>query len=416
MTESFPPPVTKRLVIHVGGFDPVTPERLNHRMSSGISKLAELWSFEARAGDPDVSSDGRLMSWRIEATGPNWTTVTEFVLLRWDDLIGLYIARPRWRKLLDGYAAISHFMMNGTVSRYFSGNWRYGLFVLYPFFMLIGFGLFAYFAGKTVTGFELPLGFFWGAIAGLLIFAAALVWLGQYFQLYFALADWSFAADLVRDKAPGLSQCLDQFAEEIVRRVRACAYDEVVLSGVSLGAVMMVEALARALRIDPELGRRDASVAFMTIGSSLLKIGLHPEASSLRASVAAVSSERSLLWIEYQSKVDPINFFGTNPVEQMGLPPTGRPIVRTMRIRETMTPEEYRYLRVNFLRLHRQFAMPNSRRYHYDFYLICFGPMPIRERVRLDRYATAAIGEDGSYRSVAPPSRGGGIQTAMQRR
>ena len=88
----------------------------------------------------------------------------------------------------------------------------------------------------------------------------------------------------------------------------------------------------------------------------------------------------------------------------MGLPATGRPIVKTIRIRETLKPEEYRYLKVNFLRLHRQFAMPNTRRYHYDFFLICFGPMPLPERVALGERATAAIGLDGSYRAVPIPT------------
>jgi hypothetical protein len=174
---------------------------------------------------------------------------------------------------------------------------------------------------------------------------------------------------------------------------------------------MMVEALARALRLDSELGRGQSILALLTVGSSILKIGLHPEATSLKASVARVSAEPSLSWFEYQSKVDPINFFGTNPVEQMGLPPTGKPIVRTIRIRETMSPEEYRNLRLNFLRLHRQFTMPNSSRYYYDFYLICFGPMSLRRRVALDRRATEEIGEDGSYQ---PLSTTGGLRVVTQ--
>jgi hypothetical protein len=89
----------------------------------------------------------------------------------------------------------------------------------------------------------------------------------------------------------------------------------------------------------------------------------------------------------------------------MGLPATGKPIVKTIRIRETMTAKEYRYLRVNFLRLHRQFAMPNSRRYYYDYYMICFGPMPLARRVALGPRAMATFGEDGSYRPMAPHAK-----------
>jgi len=167
----------------------------------------------------------------------------------------------------------------------------------------------------------------------------------------------------------------------------------------------MAEALSRAFARDPELGRHGPDLVFLTIGSSILKIGLHPGAKILKTAIERVSREPALSWIEYQSKVDPINFFGTNPVTWMGLPETGKPMVKTMRIRETMTPEEYRYLRTNFLRLHRQFAMPNSRRYFYDFFMICFGPMTLAKRAVLGEKAVAAIGEDGGYREIVPTAR-----------
>ena len=415
MGELASPPVKRRQVIHIGGFDPVDPDRLNHRMVGGLAKFAALWSIEAQADAPEISADGRVMNWHVKASGPNWTTVTDFTLLRWDDLIEPYATKTRWRKIVEGSAAILRFTLNGTVFRYFSANGRYGMFVLYPFFLMVAFGIIAYLLGKAVAGLALVSATVWGLVVGLLVFAALLRWVGPYFHLYFALADWSFAADLAWGRVGGLEGCLDQFAKEVVRRVRNCGCEEVVLCGVSLGAVMMVEALARALRLDPDLGRGQSALAFLTIGSSILKIGLHPQATGLKTSVATVAGEPSLMWIEYQSKVDPINFFGTNPVEQMGLSPTGKPIVKTMRIRETMTPEEYRYLRMNFLRLHRQFAMPNSNRYHYDFFLICFGPMSLKERVALDRWASVAIGDDGSYEALTPSSLRARLRAATQR-
>ena len=81
----------------------------------------------------------------------------------------------------------------------------------------------------------------------------------------------------------------------------------------------------------------------------------------------------------------------------MGLPPTGKPIVQNVRIRDMMGPEEYRRSQRNTLRLHRQFVMPNGQRYFYDFYHICFGPMPLLHRVRLGAKAAAAFAADGSY-------------------
>lgn len=395
--------VRKRHVIHVGGFDPIDAERLDHRVVGGVSKLASLWNISARASKPEFSADGRLTSWQVDTGGPNWSTETRYTVLRWDDLIAVYMGAPWWRQILRGFAAIFHFALNGTIFRYFSANARYGMFVLYPVFLAIGFLALSFYAGRTIARADFPFSAVLGMIVGFVLFVGLLRWAGDYFHLFFALADWSFAVDLVRGNAPDLEKYFDQFAEEVVSSIRRDTCDEVVLSGVSLGAVMMAETLARALARDPDLCRRGPAVAFLTIGSSILKIGLHPKAESLKSAVARISREPSLFWIEYQSKVDPINFFKTDPVERMGLQPTGKPIVKTIRIRETMTPEEYRYLKMNFLRLHRQFAMPNTRRYFYDFYLICFGPMSLTDRVALGQKATLAIGEDGSFRSIPLP-------------
>ena len=400
--------------MHIGGFDPVDPDRLDHRMVGGLVKFASLWNVAASTSAPSVSADGRIMSWQVEAHGPNWSTETRYTVLRWDDLIARYMAKVWWRKILGGFAALLHFLLNGTVWRYFAANARYGMFVLYPFLLMIVFAAVSIFIGRVISRIDVPLAAVLGTVVGVGLFIVLLHWAGRFFHLYFALADWSFAADLARGEVPGLEGCLDQFAEEVVARVREARDDEIILSGVSLGAVIMVEVLAKALARDPDLCHRGPALVFLTIGSSILKIGLHPGATSLKTAVGRAAREPSLFWIEYQSKVDPINFFRTDPVEQMGLPPTGKPIVKTMRLRETMTPDEYRYLKVNFLRLHRQFAMPNSRRYFYDFYLICFGPMSLAERVELGERATAAIGEDGSYSRVQPSTRGGAQMAAAR--
>lgn len=394
--------IAARLVVHIGGFDPVSPDRLNHRLVSGLAKFSTLWSVAAKASAPEQSSDGRIINWHVEANGPNWSTQTDYTILRWDDLIEPYVMKVWWRKIIDGYAALLHFTLNGTIWRYFATNKRYGIFVLYPFFLLVGIAAISALIGSVISDVDVPYAVIAGVLVGIAVFVSLLRWSGSYFHLYFALADWSFAADMARDRLSNQDECLEQFSGEVISRLRNANYDEVILSGVSLGAVMMVEALTRVLARSPDIFGHGPPVSFLTIGSSILKIGLHPKATRLKSAVDRVAREASLFWVEYQSKVDPINFYKTDPVTRMGLASTGKPIVKTIHIRKTMTAKEYRSLKTNFLRLHRQFAMPNSQRYFYDFYLICFGPMPLAERVALGAKATVTIGEDGTYRAHQP--------------
>jgi hypothetical protein len=51
--------------------------------------------------------------------------------------------------------------------------------------------------------------------------------------------------------------------------------------------------------------------------------------------------------------------------------------------------DAYKRVKKNFFRVHYQFISANSRRYFYDFFMICCGTRPI-EAVRSDRLPLAA--------------------------
>lgn len=397
MNETPPRLVERRCIVHISGFEPVTPETLDRRMRSGLKKFAPLWGATSTASKPELSADGRAMRWDVETKGPNYATSCRYTVLRWDELMMPYVERPWIWRMVDGYKALLEFAVTGTIGRYFKANVRYGLFVIYPVILLVLFALAAVAAGIAAAALGVPVPWLSAPVIAIAVFLLALRFVGAYFYLDFALADWAFAADLSRRDVTGLDEILGRFAEEVLANMRDPEADEVLLSSVSLGAVMLIEALARAYVMDPDLARHARRAAFLTVGSSLLKIGLHPGAGELRKVVGRIGGEPSLFWVEYQAKVDLINFYKTDPVRDMGLAATGRPIVQTVRIRDMMTAADYRKAQRNSLLLHRQFVMPNGQRYFYDFYQICFGPMPLAERVRLGGKAAQRFAKDGSY-------------------
>jgi hypothetical protein len=307
--------------------------------------------------------------------------------------------------VLSGYRALFELALNGTIRRYFRANIRYGLFTIYPFLVLGGCGLLAAFLAVAAALVGVPAAAATAPLIGLIAFAVAMRLVGPLVYLDFALADWSFAADLARRDVTGLDTVLDRFADEVIAAAEDRESDEVLLSSISLGAVMICEAIVRALARNPAMCLRNRRLALLTVGSSILKIGLHPAASELRAIVGKVGAEKPLLWVEYQAKVDFINFYQTDPVADLGNPATGKPVVHTVRIREMMKEEEYRRSRFNSLLLHRQFAMPNGQRYYYDFYQICFGPMRLAERIGLGNRVVSAFRPDGSYMAPKKPAR-----------
>jgi hypothetical protein len=144
-------------------------------------------------------------------------------------------------------------------------------------------------------------------------------------------------------------------------------------------------------------------------------LGTHEEEHQrLRKLIGRVGGEKGLYWAEYQAKVDPINFYKTNPVKDLGNPRTGRPVVRQIRIRSMMNDAEYRRAQRSSLHLHRQFVMPNAKRYFYDFYQISFGPLPLKARVKLGDKAAGAFEKDGSVKPTSLNRKKSAMAAAAQ--
>lgn len=399
--------VRTRRVIHIYGFEPIPIERLDHRMNSGLRRFAKLWGAETTCSPAAIAPDQRSVSWDVTTDGPNWSTACRYTILRWDELMAPYVGRSWLGRMLHGYKALFEFIWTGTLRRYFKANIRYGLFFIYPLVLLLGFILLAVGAGFLAAWLGIPFGGLGATAVGLVVFGLLLRVLGGYFFIDFALADWACAADLAKRDIPGMEALLDQFAAMVVEAIRDPEADEVLLSGVSLGAVMMVEAIARAYRATPGLDKEASRTAFLTVGSSIMKIGLHPAAKALRQDVYRVGAEKSLFWVEYQSKVDPINFYKTNPVTDLGNPKTGSPVIRMIRIRDMMSADGYRQAQRSSLHLHRQFVMPNAKRYSYDFYHIAFGPLRLAKRVKLGKKVVSIFARNGSYKRKQSPRKSG---------
>ncbi len=394
-------PVGRRRIVHISGFEPIGVEGLDRRLKSGLRKFAALWNATATASDPAVSEDGRAVTWEVESAGPNWSTHCRYTVLRWDELMQPYTGRSWVGRVAGGYRALFELIFNGTLARYFRANVRYGLFFIYPILLLAGFLILGILAGVGAASLGIPAAPVTAPLVAIVVFAVLMRVLGGYFYLDFALADWAFAADLARDEVAGLDAILERFTEEVTAALRDHDADEVLLSSVSLGAVMMAETIDRVCGREPDVALWFRRAAFLTVGSSILKIGLHPAAQRLRSLIGRVGGEKRLYWAEYQAKVDPINFYKTNPVKDLGNPRTGRPVVRQIRIRSMMNDAEYRRAQRSSLHLHRQFVMPNAKRYFYDFYQISFGPLPLKARVKLGERAATAFDKDGRVKQLS---------------
>lgn len=390
--------IERRLFIHIGGFDPEPPARVYQRFARETGRFRRAWSALTVITEPEHGPDGA--DWTIETTGRNWRVTTRVRLVRWDDLLDAYAAAPWWHRMGRGVLACLDFVFGGALHRYFQKAWRYALFFLYPPLTVVAFAVLAGLGGAVLyraSGSAVA-----GALLGSAVFGALMYGPGRWFKLPLAFDDWAFASAYVRVPPKILADRLDRLAVDIVAAARDGEVDEIVVLGHSLGAVLAVDAIDRALALAPDLGRAGPPVSLVTVGSSVLKIALHRRAVGFRSALARVAAADGPFWVEYQALSDVMNFYKTDPVADAGLVPSGRPLVRVVRISRMLDPDYYRRIWGRFFRLHCQFVRGNDRRTAYDYFMLACGPLSVRVTACLPDGPASAFATDGSLIEKAP--------------
>jgi len=405
------PQVKKRCVFFLGGYEPIPPERQRERYIRELARSGRTWAAKTEVGPLDLDPGRMIGTWRIAANGPNWSTEATYHSLLWHDIVLSDFARPTWRRLVRAVVAFGDFILTGTAFRYFRVNWRYGLFFAYPVMLLTAFAALAIYAASFVPGMGLPLSVLLTPLVAIAVFALLMVWPGRFLLLDYMMDDWIFGHELVHRARAGFDDRLEGFAQALAQTLRGGDCDEVVFAAHSLGCALKIAVVDRALQLAPDFGRDGQRLWLLSTGSSLLKIAFHPKAGWLRDMVARVSAHPAVLWIEYQSMADPISFYKVDALAALKLPARPNVIIRRVHIRDMLEASTYRRFKANFFRLHRQLVMGNEKRYFYDYYMICCGPLPLDMRVLKPDLVVPSFAADGSL--IDPPGARSAPSTRM---
>ncbi|GLU29292.1 lipase [Brucella sp. NBRC 12950] len=373
-------PVKRRALFFIGGYDPKTPDAYFGRMTKELRRFDELWETRTELLELDGSTDIASARIRSQCVAENWQTDCDFTFLALDSLVLADFNRPLpWRLAKYLYAFIG-FLFSGAW-RFFLTAWRFGLYFLYPFLAIVGFSVIGAVVALLMPSIFGPA----KAVIGIMTFFVVLAVFGKRWSVNHLMDLWSFSFDFICSKRDDADQLLDRFAEKIVRQVKDGAYDEIILIGHSTGGMLILETAARCLQRDPDFSQRANKVIVLTLGSTAMKAGYISQAKKFRSNVQLLVDDGKMDWVEIQCLTDPINFYKTDPVVEMGLRRNkGRtfPLVRAVRMRQMLLPETYRRIKRNLFRVHYQYVFANTERYWYDFYQICYGPLFLINRAK----------------------------------
>ena len=406
--------VDHRHVIYVQGYDPRGLSQYYRMFRTELRKFGRLYDLTTTVSRPNRPPDGEFAaesaSWRIETTGQGWHTRTDYEFLRWEDLIQRDLAWPVWKTLAYAIAIYWRLVFSGTMGRFWAAHWRFATFISYPHVLLLN---------EAIWCAAVAWGFGWGlqwlGIHGFLAVAAAaalfVAALGtllktteQRSYLLYLMSDTIFTWQFSHGQRPEWDARIDRFAQHLVEVAQSSAAQEIVLVGHSSGSFLGSEILARALKLDPDLGRHGPRIVLLTLGGNMPIVGFHAAATGFRDHLRLLATAPSIEWIDVQSRKDVMNFFPFDPVAGHGInagPDRRNPTIVPVRFREIIQPDHYNRFRWKFFRVHFQFVMANERPHTYDFYMIVCGPVLLTERFSQPEAALALVTGDPSTRRSA---------------
>src|SRR4051794_35440165 len=148
--------VHRRSVFLVGGYDPKTPGAFFDRLGKELNRSAATWGFSSKLSPVSVSPDGEIGSVAIDTTGPDWQSETSFNFLVLDTIVLKDFSRPLHVRLLKYLHAFADYVVSGTFTAMLRKAWRFSLYFVYPFLMVVLFAIAAVAMGRAAASSSLP--------------------------------------------------------------------------------------------------------------------------------------------------------------------------------------------------------------------------------------------------------------------
>ena len=397
--------VTRRHMIYVPGYDSRGVAAYFRMFRTQLRQFRNLYGVRAAMSKVESPDNRRSARWTIKTTGADWQVDTEYEFLRWEDIVLRDFERSDGWAILAALHAFWSCLRSGWIVRIFRAHWRFGLFAIYPFMLLLCWTLLSALAGWLVAGLtvrftEITLvPELFGLATATLVFVTLFKLTETRTYMIYLFQDMVSTPQYARGQRPDWEERLEIFAGYVVEAARAGTADEIVIVGHSSGSFLAVSVLARALARDPQLGRCGARVVLLTVGGNLPILGFQPEAGWFREQLALLAVEDSIDWIDYQSRKDVMNFYPFDPIAGHGIDVQNRrvnPKVVAVRFRDIVSPKKYSWLRWHLFSLHFQFLMANERPAAYDYFMIVGGPFSLALRVTMPHDVTAAVSGDGA--------------------
>ncbi len=387
--------IRRRIVAHFPGFEPLDAEAHRLRYARAAAQSGEAFGFSAEIGP--LETDGPAPHFSVAARGPGWRTETSIHILGHFEMLERLKAAPLHLRLWRGWRAAFRICAEGAFFRYMKVSWRFGLFFLGPFVLVaLGFAVSLLTALMPVMLGLSPWHLVWSLCLAAALFAYGFVPWAERAHVLHMLADRELAVELARLKDPAVRALIESRTEALAAILRLPC-DEILITAHSLGGTLAAHALGVVLERSAEESA-DRQITFVTLAGSGFQSSLLSSGAKLRARIGKILISGSVFWMDVQCLTDIVGFYNSCVARDNGHADLPEPAVVTIRIKHMLTPERYRKIKRDFLRVHRQFVLGSDRRTHFDFTLLTAGPFPARSFAKFNPANLPPLGVNGAVK------------------
>lgn len=379
-------PVRRRQVFYVSGFDPKGPAWYYDLYAREAPAQAAVGGYGIAVGER--GREGKFVSrWSVAWTHNLERVETVYDFLRWDDIMRRHWPRDPWRFPWLALKTYGRYVGTGVLWRVLTHTWATFLAGIYPALFLLALALAALALLALGAGGAALIGAPWWLglavalpVSGVLL-SLGPAWLERGFGVLWLIRIYAFNLLQARRAVAGLDERIDLFARHIAAAARGDV-DELLVIGHSTGAQLAVSVLARALALDPGLGRRGPRLSLLTLGGSLPMLGWQPGANWFKAEVFRLAREPRLDWLDFTTTQDGATFALLDPVVLLGLDPPDppKPKILSTKLFQMFRPKTFKTVHRDWRRVHFQYLMAHELPGDYDFFAITAGPLTLSRR------------------------------------
>jgi hypothetical protein len=367
--------IKKREVFYISGFDPRGSGFYHKLYSEESQKQAQLTGTQIEVGKRKKTHN-LYHSWQIKYQTDNQETHTNYNFLRWDDIVRKYWVKDNWQLFLRGIDCYKYYFKNLNLRK----CWRYSwlpvatlfLPLIYIIFLLIVFVLAA-----TAIFNILPQLF--NIVNCIILFIATFAIGLRYsekLKIFWLLRIYIFCSSSDRLEKGEVDQRMNQFAEILAERIQANESDEILIIGHSVGAMLLIPAVVRAVKLIPTADL--SKVKLMTLGHSIPIISFLYNENHLNDEIKQLANS-GLYLLDVAAPADGACFALTGPFA--GICEQGNISLKLIspRFHKMFDPLKYKKMRIDKYRIHFQYLMAAEIPVEYDYFAITAGKKPLEK-------------------------------------